>query len=105
MDREAVQRFREATYECGYQPIAVRTRSKIPLEEGWVDYIGIPPYEARAENTGIITAGLAVIDIDIDDADLARIVSLVIEGVLGPTPLKRGRNNSSRVAWVYREPT
>ena len=92
-------------YEHGYQPIAVRSLSKVPLEEGWTDYIGIPPYEERAENTGVITAGLAVIDIDIDDPDLARIVSLVVEGVLGSTPLRRGRNNSSRVAWVYREPT
>ena len=100
---------RRAILAHGYQPIAVYNwdapncdaPGKHPYGRAWQATRGMPPMVAAALNTGILSRGLRVIDIDFDDERAAQVIALAGE-TLGYSPLVRWRANSLRRLIVYR---
>ena len=103
--------------DIGYEPIPVfdpaarcRSPGKQPAVRGWQRLWeterreDIPIWElmwANARNTGILAAGLRVIDGDVDRPDVAIAVRALAEQRLGKT-IVRTREGSPRFSMVYR---
>ena len=85
-----------------FQPVAIKTGEKAPLNRGWQTFNGLPAYSPISANTGVNCSPLRAIDIDIDDQQAAQTaVALAVEQ-LGATPLVRFRSGSPRRLLVYR---
>lgn len=108
--------LRQRLWDAGYHCLPVysfdhpdRQRAgKAPLGANWQKRARSAPPEcirldaavAHAANTGIMADGLRIIDIDVDDAERARVVRTLARTVLGET-IARHRDNSGRSALVY----
>src|SRR5262249_39799351 len=101
----AVLDFRKRCLDNGYKLIRVRTGSKLPLVKQW------PHGEAEdqllavdkdALSTGLLTAGLRCVDIDVDDFDTAQLIVTAVCRHLPPGALRRRRSNTCRFALIYR---
>jgi hypothetical protein len=115
MSIESVASARERLWDCGFRPVAVcnfdakhSSPGKAPLDGGWQMLARQdPPHWAvtrpdRAQmNTGILCDGLRVIDIDVDNAMLARSIQAKALAMFGET-IMRFRGNSARTLLVYR---
>jgi hypothetical protein len=116
-DLVAIAAIRARLWEAGYRPLPVHSHDywdreragKKPLGNAWTDRarrnppecVGLPA-AARAANTGVLCDGLRVIDIDIDDAELAgRVRALVIDRFGDDVPV-RYRENAARCAALLR---
>jgi len=95
----------------GHQPISVwnwnakapcRHPGKQAFETGWPEAKGLPSFDPKAQNTGIVSNNIHAIDIDIDDEGAAREAVALCEQCLGKTPLVRYRENSARRTLVYK---
>lgn len=105
---DKTQQLRLSLWENGYRPVAVRTQSKKPFGDNWLELaMKDPPYAVTdpvrdiALSTGILCAGLRAIDIDIDDKEMADDVEKVAFEVFGDT-IVRIRHGSSRRLCLYK---
>jgi hypothetical protein len=103
-----VKKLRLSLWENGYRPVAVRTRSKKPFGENWLELaMNDPPWAVNAPvnevalSTGIVCAGLRAIDIDIDDKEMADEIEKVAFEVFGET-IVRFRSGSPRRLFLYK---
>jgi putative DNA primase/helicase len=115
-DIAAVQALRERCWTNGWRVVAVlnwdhpdpKKAGKAPIGNNWTelaqrdppDCLNYPPVR-HALNTGVATAGLRAIDLDIDTPELARTAVALAFDMLGAT-IVRSRENSCRVLLVYR---
>ncbi|HET7881185.1 MAG TPA: PriCT-2 domain-containing protein, partial [Acetobacteraceae bacterium] len=115
-DIDAVRALRERCWENGWRVVPVlnwnhadpKKAGKAPIGNNWAelaqrdppDFLKYPPVR-HALNTGIATAGLRAIDLDIDTPELARIAMALAFDMFGPT-ISRTRQNSARCLLVYR---
>ena len=97
---KALRELRQKLFDNGYQPVAVK--EKRPTQKNWTNLIGLAGFDHKAPNTGILTRGLQVIDIDCDDVDVVEKIKAVTVDILGGSPLTRFRENSPRVCLLYR---
>lgn len=99
-----VEAIRSSLRAAGYPPVPVETAGKKPVGFAWNKAAKAGKAVAvngTALNTGILCDGLRVIDIDIDDAELAQEVANLARDLLGEAP-ERYRDNSGRRTLVYR---
>lgn len=89
-------------HTLGGDPIPEKSRGKVPFGAKWQDGI-LPAFDARATNTGMLSAGLQPIDIDIDDPQLARTIRDMALQRFGEAPM-RCRGGSPRCLLLYRAP-
>jgi hypothetical protein len=106
---ESASTYRQAAWEHGFRPLPVKTREKKPFGVAWREVAlgDFPPCAApgavalpAALSTGILCDGLRVIDVDVDDPDLAELVARHAFNILGDA-LIRFRADSSRILLVY----
>ncbi len=93
--------LRQQLFENGYRPVPVLTGLKYPIDDSWQNATGVPAFDPKKASTGISCAGLRVIDVDVDDPDMAAGVAEIVRARLGPAPL-RSRPGSPRFAALYR---
>jgi hypothetical protein len=113
----AVESLRARLWDAGFRPVALynhdstKTASpgKAPKGLKWVTRARRDPPEAaigrpdpEAMNTGILADGLRIVDIDVDDADLAGRLRAMALAMLGNDALIRTRPGTGRSALVYR---
>jgi Bifunctional DNA primase/polymerase, N-terminal/Primase C terminal 2 (PriCT-2) len=101
---KAVSNFRLGALANGYKPVRVRSMSKSPVAKQWQYGEAenqLRAVEATALNTGILTAGLRCIDVDVDNHQIAAAIKTKILA-LCPGALIRVRAGSSRFAAVVR---
>ncbi|WP_083818695.1 bifunctional DNA primase/polymerase [Acidiphilium sp. PM] len=97
-----VDEKRQALYEAGFTPVAVRTRSKIPAEYGWQRKRGLPAAaDLGTLSTGILCSGLRAVDIDCQADEIADRVAALAEKLLGRT-CTRTRPGSAKRLSLYR---
>ena len=102
---EGVRFFRELALRNGYQPISLRSGLKQPARSNWQhgelpdDLLNVEPSTA---NTGVPTAGLRCVDVDVDDQELVARIVRRLRARLPQGSLVRMRPGSSRIALVYR---
>jgi hypothetical protein len=101
MTRDAVEPLRQRLLDHGFQPISVFTRSKRPSEPGWQKTVGMPAYDATAENTGVLCGALFPLDIDVEDASIVDEITAMAARLFGRT-IMRCRQNSPRRLLPYR---
>ncbi len=96
-------------WDAGFRPVALKTGDKMPLIREWPDRARRdPPADADSParpdmlNTGILCDGLRVVDIDVDDKQRAGAIEALALEKLGSDAPIRWRNNSPRVALLYR---
>lgn len=101
----SVEEFRRAAVSNGYTLLRVRSKGKRPVAENWLqgETLGqLLPVSPAAANTGICTAGLRVIDVDVDDPTKVQKFLKAVTPILPPGGLIRRRPGSSRLALVFR---
>lgn len=101
---DGVAKLRHQILDAGYAYVPVRTNQKVPEGFAWQKRALDRVFDNVAHtsmNTGIATAGLRAIDIDIDDAEIASKVRALAIEMLGNAP-ERSRANSCRTLLVYR---
>jgi hypothetical protein len=99
---EEVKALRQRLIDRGYEPVAVATGEKRPVELGWQHKPPSASAHVGALNTGLRCGAIIAVDIDIDDAkELDQAVGAV-EAVALPTPLIRERASAPRLILVYR---
>lgn len=107
--------LRELLWTNGYRPVAIRNGCKFPTDTNWGDRAKQNPPACISEDaspthlgTGVITAGLRAIDVDIADPTMVHTIVVWCLDNLGPAPI-RFRDNAVRMLLVYRaavgEPT
>jgi hypothetical protein len=103
-----VKSLRDRLWENGFRPVAVLNGEKRPAGKGWPERARMNPSDAvmqwpdsSALSTGILTDGLVVIDIDIDDPGIVGIVLSAAAHFLGNAP-NRTRLESNRTLLMYR---
>src|SRR5258706_16456120 len=96
-----VKQLRLSLWENGYRPVAVRTQSKRPFGDNWLELAMCdPPYAVTdrvhpaALSTGIVCQWLRAIDIDIDDQEMADEIERVAFEVFGETIIRTRRGSS-----------
>ena len=100
--------FREGCLQNGYPLIPVRSQSKVPTGAGWqlrqqgYSRQELLPVRRGAESTGILGGELCIVDIDIENADVAAAAHALMERCLGSGALVRTRGNSAKRAALYR---
>jgi len=107
-DLAAVEALRANLWQHGYRPVAIETKGKRPVSKYWPNRARQSPPEAAysaptldALNTGILCDGLRVIDVDVEDQEIATAIRTIAERQLGVTVM-RCRWNSPRFALLYR---
>jgi RecA-family ATPase len=99
---QQVTTLRQKLIDRGFEPIAVRSGEKRPVDTAWQRR----PLSTRARvgetNTGLRCGTIIAADIDIDDPTGVDEAVAAVERVAGPTPLIRWRESSPRVLMVYR---
>ena len=101
---EAVRQFRRDALANGYKLVRVLTLGKAPVAKGWTEgesaesLLNVTP---QAANTGLLTAGLRVVDVDVDDETTAAAIVSLAEQYLPPGALIR-RRGGPRHAMLYR---
>ncbi|CAM5774427.1 hypothetical protein LMIY3S_04515 [Labrys miyagiensis] len=104
-DAQTVAKLRQAMLTNGYQPVRVRTGAKNPVANKWTQgehaaaHLNVTP---EAMNTGMLTAGLRAIDIDVDDEATVESILKLATQLLGSNPPIRFRANSARITLLYR---
>jgi hypothetical protein len=112
---EAIAAVRAQLWDEGFRPVSVYSDhpdpdrvGKAPLGNGWEERARRDPPEAatlpavaHAANTGIMADGLRVVDIDVDDLELAGHIRALAVQMLGETII-RCRSNSGRCLLPYR---
>ena len=103
-----VEACRAELVDSGYPPVEIinhdadhRDAGKAPSRAGWQHGPPIKRTDPGALNTGILSAGLRAIDIDIDNPTIAAAVKAKALLLLGDCPI-RYRDNSPRSLLVYR---
>lgn len=99
---EQVAALRQRLIDRGYEPVAVATGEKRPVELGWQERPPSASARAGSLNTGLRCGALIVVDVDIDDPVEVDEVVAVVEDVADLTPLIRGRESAPRTLLVYR---
>ncbi len=111
--------LRKAMWANGFRPVPIENPVKDDRDTGkkpsprkeWDKLARLKPPPATVEkphasalNTAILCDGLRVVDIDIDDKDhaIAAAARVVAERILGPATMVRVRDNSARIALIYR---
>lgn len=98
-------RFRFAAGNNGYDLLEIANGEKACKVKGWPTGAAKPRNFSNPRpgylNTGILCAGLRVVDIDCDDPALVEKLEKLARSCLGNAPL-RFRENSPRVAMLYR---
>jgi hypothetical protein len=115
-DLARIAALRVELWDAGYRPLAVyshdcadRARAgKAPLGAQWRERALRDPPEAaalaavaHAANTGVLCDGLQVVDIDVDDRNVAGQLRALAQDMLGDTII-RTRDNSGRCLLPYR---
>lgn len=101
---ESVRQFRSDALANGYSIIRVHTSEKTPVAKAWTKgesaatLLNVTP---EAANTGLITAGLRVVDIDVDDPEITAKIVALAQQHLPPGALIR-RRGGPRHAMFYR---
>ena len=96
--------FREEAIKNGFKLVAVKTGDKRPVANGWTAGQSVEeliPARLGEHNTGILTAGMRAVDVDVDEPEKAAACERVVKAKLGST-ITRFRSNSSRVLLLYR---
>ena len=99
-----VDRLRQNLLRKGYAPVPVKTRQKKPEGLQWqikAQARTFSPTSPASMNTGILCAGLRVLDIDVDDALIANKLFETAISLFGDAPV-RIRSDSARKLIVYR---
>jgi hypothetical protein len=94
--------LRRSILAHGFQPVAVRTKTKRPVDDGWQRHKGDLRFIPYALSTGVSCHNLRAVDIDIDDPEKASVAIALAEETLGATSLVRFRTQSPRRLLVYR---
>jgi hypothetical protein len=104
--KEEVLGVRKDMIANGYSPVRVVSGGKRPVATSWsAGDEGVLSYGAGAPNTGMLTAGLRVVDVDLDDDHddaSASTTMLMIELILPAGQLIRRRSNSVRFQAIFR---
>ena len=112
------QSVRARMWDAGFRPVPLynwdepevpeASRGKRPMGKDWQLMARLDPPHAvaavphfRALNTGMLCDGLRVIDIDVDNPELAGRIRAQAFAILGEAPV-RSRNNAGRCALFYR---
>jgi hypothetical protein len=101
---QSARDFRDPASSNGYRLVPVRTGSKQPAGKDWqhgADTERLRNVTKDELNTGILTAGLRCLDVDVDDPQIAAAIKTKILAHF-PGAIIRGRANSSRFAAVVR---
>jgi Bifunctional DNA primase/polymerase, N-terminal len=101
---DRVREFRKKAIDNGYSLVPVRTGSKQPLGKQWQHgetEDRLLAVEEHALNTGILTAGLRCIDVDVDNPDVVREIVAAASRHFPTRALVRRRSNSRRLAVIY----
>jgi RecA-family ATPase len=101
---QEVAQLRAALTAAGYPPVPVQTSGKRPIGFAWGNQarLGkIDPPTAASLNTGVLCDGLRVVDIDVDDGEIASAIAELARDMLGDAP-EKFRSNSGRRTLVYR---
>lgn len=95
--------LRQRAFDLGYHPVPLLTGQKHTLQPGWqVPDLRRPErVDPTHANTGILCAGLRVVDVDIDNAATALFVCVAVTRTLGEAPYRK-RAGSPRRAYLYR---
>jgi Bifunctional DNA primase/polymerase, N-terminal len=102
LTQAVVQEARIQLFAHGYQPVELGTGLKRPVRDGWQHSRGVPAFRPEAANTGVLCRGLRPVDLDLDDAGMARRVASVASLFLGHSLVERIRANSPRSMLFYR---
>jgi hypothetical protein len=104
-DLAKVNVFREKARRNGYPLVRVRSRDKVPVVLGWqngeADELLLKVTEDAA-NTGLICSGFRIVDVDIDDFEIASKIAGLVRDHLPVGALVRRRAASPRFALVFR---
>jgi hypothetical protein len=98
--------LRRQLYSIGYRVVAITAGQKFPWQKRWPELARQDPPHAcvwideRMPGTGIYTAGLRPVDVDLDDPVLAAAMCAYVEA-LGPAPY-RYRAGSPRRLYLFR---
>ena len=104
-DLAEVQRKREAAAANGYKLVRVHSQGKAPVAANWQlgeQLAALSKITADTANTGMICAGLQVVDIDVDDPGSVDQIIDIVATYLPRGAIIRRRSGSSRLALVYR---
>ena len=85
-DWARVDGLRNQMLRMGYQSVALHANTKVPAAAGWQRTTGMPGWHASTANTGMLCAGLGVIDVEVDGQDAGAIKDSVLSR-LGPAPV------------------
>jgi hypothetical protein len=106
---DLVTAARGSLFDAGFRPVPLVTGDKYPTEDDWrrLALLDQPPCTvgpARRThmNTGILCDGLRAVDLDIEDETRCNQVEDAAIAIFGRPALVRYRDNSSRIAMVYR---
>ena len=101
-------RIRDALWANEYRPVRIRAGLKFPTEDNWHSDAKLNPPKAVTDgpdaaypNTGIVTAGLRVLDIDLNDPETVTQIAAYALDSIGHAPI-RYRANSNRLLLPYR---
>ena len=107
-DPASVWQLRRALYAAGFHPVPVLTGRKFPIDREWqiAALSDAPPAvvnqpHRRTMSTGVACHGLRVVDVDVDDPELAARIEAARKRHLPPAP-SRWRDGSPRAAYFYR---
>ena len=104
-DLAKVKLFREKARRNGYPLVRVRSRDKVPVSPGWqngeADELLLEVTEDAA-NTRLICSGFRIVDVDIDDLDIASKIEGLVSDHLPVGALVRRRAGSPKFALVFR---
>ena len=100
--RAEVEALRQDYITHGWRPVAVRSRSKVPLEPEWQHTRGMPTFSPVAMSTGFLCDGLRAADITSTILAACDVVVSIIEDVLGPAGPIREPPDSARKLLLYR---
>ena len=108
IEPDEVLAFRQGMLANGYFPIRIHSGTKKPVGTGWPDgehFDVLMRITPGTMNTGLITAGLRCIDVDVDDQALANEIAGLWKAHLPQDGLIRHRHGSARYAVLYRAET
>ncbi len=102
------QRLFAKLRETGYHPVPIVDGEKNPLTLKWPELARANDpsltLETGQSGIGLECTGLRIVDIDIEEPELAARVTALTLKMLGPAP-RRFRDNAARVAFLYKAAT
>jgi hypothetical protein len=102
---DEAHKFREPASGNSYPLVPVETRGKNPVHKGWQNGVSreaLLSVQASAANTGMLCRGFRVVDLDIDDPKVVLELLPIIQSCFPDGAIWRRRENSARMAIIYR---